>query len=123
MPLSDLGLSDEDSNAGEETGAGSQGQFDQLRDSCLIESLESLGARCASASTAEMGALLQQSAALGQAAHFCALLLHVLARGDVCTHTLVARERPARRRRAPPGGKAAGVPLLAADPAPSAQPA
>ena len=35
-----------------------------------------------SASTAEMGALLQQSAALGQTDHFCALLLHALARGD-----------------------------------------
>ena len=60
----------------------SQEQFNHLRDSCLIEGQESLGARCASASTAEMGVLLQQSAALGQAAHFCALLLHVLARGD-----------------------------------------
>ena len=70
-----------------------QEHFDQLRDSCLIESQESLGARCASASTAEMGALLQQSAALGQAAHFRALLLHVLARDDAAEALMQTNKR------------------------------
>ena len=73
----------------------SQEQFNHLRDSCLIEGQESLGARCASASTAEMGVLLQQSAALGQAAraNFLALLLHVLARGDAAEALMQTNKR------------------------------
>ena len=54
----------------------------QLRDSITTSCTTSLGARCASAGTAEMRGMLLAAASLGNVAEIRVLLLHVLARGD-----------------------------------------
>ena len=76
-----------------------QEQFEQLRDSFLTSCATSLGARCASAGTAEIGALLLATASQGKAAHTRALLLHALARGDAAEGGTGQTWRFLKRRR------------------------